>query len=140
MRTPKRRTRGWALLISAALLAVVALVVVGCGGSTTTSTAATTATTSGGTETTAAGGGGGGSAVSISNFAFSPASITVKVGDTVTWTNQDSATHTVVADDGSFKSGDLGQGATFSFTFSKAGSFTYKCGIHPNMTGTVVVQ
>ena len=123
------------LLLSFALVALVALVALGCGGGTTTTTAAApTETTTGGTT------GGGGSAVSISNFAFDPTSITIKVGDAVSWTNNDSATHTVVAVDGSFKSGDLGQGATFENTFTTAGTFAYKCSIHPNMTGTVVVQ
>jgi plastocyanin len=58
----------------------------------------------------------------------------------VKWTNQDSAAHTVTADDGSFDSGQMAQGATFSFTFSKAGTFSYKCGNHPTMLGKVVVQ
>ena len=134
-------------LVPMALLVLTALVIVGCGGSTTTTTAApvettagggTATTVSGGTETTA--GSGATNAVSIQNFAFSPSSLTVKVGDTVMWTNSDSATHTVVAGDGSFKSGNLGQGASYQFTFKAAGTYAYKCGIHPSMTGTVVVQ
>lgn len=78
--------------------------------------------------------------VQISGFAFNPGTLTVKVGDTVTWTNMDSATHTVVADDGSFQSGQLATGSTFQFTFTKAGTFTYKCGIHASMLGTIIVQ
>jgi len=81
----------------------------------------------------------GDSAVDIKGFAFSPASLEVAAGTTVTWTNSDSATHTVTADDGSFDSGDLANGATFSFTFDTAGTFTYHCNIHPNMTATIVV-
>lgn len=79
--------------------------------------------------------------VTIANFAFSPASITVKKGTTVTWTNQDSATHTVTEMDGQDgpKSGDLSQGQTFTFTYNTAGTFKYHCSIHPNMTGTVTV-
>lgn len=78
--------------------------------------------------------------VSIANFAFSPASVNVNVGDTVTWTNQDSSAHTVTSDTpGVFGSGQLAQGQTFQFTFSQAGTFAYHCAIHPTMTGTVVV-
>jgi plastocyanin len=78
--------------------------------------------------------------VDISNFAFNPGSVTIKVGETVTWTNNDSASHNVKADDGSFASSTLGNGASFSYTFNTAGTFTYKCGFHAKMTGTVIVQ
>lgn len=141
------RRRVGTRLVPLALLVIAALVLVGCGSSTTTTTAAPVATTvgggsattvSGGTATTA--GSDTTNAVSIASFAFSPPSLTVKVGATVTWTNNDTVTHTVVADDGSFKSGDLGQGASYQFTFKTAGTYTYKCSIHPSMTGTVVVQ
>ena len=81
-----------------------------------------------------------GSAVTVANFSFQPATITVPVGTTVTWTNTDSAGHTVAADDGSFTSGTLGTGAMFSQTFSTAGTFAYHCSIHASMTGTVVVH
>jgi plastocyanin len=83
---------------------------------------------------------GAASAATIKNFAFSPASVTVAVGSTVTWTNQDAASHTVTADDGSFDSKVIGTGASFSETFSKAGTYTYHCSIHKSMTATVVVQ
>ena len=82
----------------------------------------------------------GGDAVAIKDFAFAPASLTVAAGSTVTWTNEDGAAHTATADDGSFDSGSLATGATFSQTFDTAGSFPYKCAIHPNMTGTIEVQ
>jgi plastocyanin len=78
--------------------------------------------------------------VDISGFAFNPGTITIKVGQTVTWTNNDSASHNVKADDGSFASSTLGNGASFSYTFNTAGTYTYKCGFHANMLGTVVVQ
>jgi len=92
--------------------------------------------------TPAAGGGGGGSssAVTIQNFAFNPGSLTVAVGTTVTWTNQDSAGHTVTADDGSFGSDTLATGATFTQTFSKAGTVAYHCNIHKTMKATIVVH
>jgi predicted lipoprotein with Yx(FWY)xxD motif/plastocyanin len=79
-------------------------------------------------------------AVTIANFAFDAPSITIAVGASVTWTNNDSVAHTVTADDGSFDSGNLDSGKTFSFTFTKAGTYTYHCAIHPNMTGTIVVK
>jgi plastocyanin len=81
----------------------------------------------------------GSAAVKISGYAFDPASTTVKVGTTVTWTNQDSATHNVLADDKSFASNDLRKGDTFKFTFSKPGTYPYRCGFHANMKATIIV-
>ena len=81
----------------------------------------------------------GDAAVEIVDFSFSPGTIEVTVGTTVTWTNNDSAPHTVTADDGAFDSGEIAQGGTFSFTFDTAGTYTYFCEIHPDMTGSVVV-
>src|SRR3954471_2307137 len=80
-----------------------------------------------------------GAAVTIVDFAFQPASLEVPAGTTVTWTNSGAATHTVTADNGAFDSGRLASGATFSQTFDTAGTFTYHCEIHPQMTGTIVV-
>lgn len=77
--------------------------------------------------------------VSIKDMAFSPKSVTVKKGSTIVWTNNDSTPHTVTATGGSFSSGTLGSGKTFSQTFNTVGTFTYKCTIHPDMTGTVIV-
>ena len=79
--------------------------------------------------------------VSISNFTFSPASITVKKGTKVTWTNNDSTTHTVTETDSQKgpDSGSMSRGATYSFTFDTAGTYHYHCNIHPQMTGTVTV-
>jgi plastocyanin len=77
--------------------------------------------------------------VTIAGFAFSPDALTVKVGTTVKWTNQDAAGHTVTADDNSWGSGNLEQGASFSFTFSQAGTFTYHCSVHPSMKATITV-
>ena len=70
---------------------------------------------------------------------FSPNPIEVKVGETVTWINDDSGRHTVTSKDGFFDSGMMGKGQSFSFTFDKAGEYTYHCEPHPNMVGTVVV-
>jgi plastocyanin len=80
-----------------------------------------------------------GNAVTIQNFSFQPGTITVKVGTTVTWTNQDTIGHTVTLDDGSATSGTLEHGQTYNQTFSKAGTFAYHCKIHPSMTATVTV-
>ncbi len=79
-------------------------------------------------------------AVQIANYSFSPASLTVKVGDSVTWTNGDSLGHSATADDGSFDTGVLSSGQSGSTTFSKAGTYTYHCSVHPSMKGTIVVQ
>lgn len=78
--------------------------------------------------------------VTIQNFAFGPATVTVNVGDTVSWTNQDDVGHTATADGGEFDTGILSQGQSGSATFDTAGTFTYFCQPHPNMKGTVVVQ
>jgi plastocyanin len=79
-------------------------------------------------------------AVGINNFAFSPGSATVPVGTRVVWTNmQAGVPHTVTSDTGLFDSGMMAPNATFSFTFSTAGTFPYHCNVHPNMHGTVVV-
>ena len=77
--------------------------------------------------------------VTLSNFAFSPATITIPVGATVIWTNKDSTTHTITSDDSFFDSGNLSPGKTFSFTFRQTGTYPYRCSIHPSMTGKVVV-
>lgn len=81
-------------------------------------------------------------AVEISNFAYSPATLTVKVGTTVTWTNKDSARHDVAADDESSDAPSselLGRGESYSFTFKKAGTYSYHCTPHPNMQAKVIV-
>ena len=76
--------------------------------------------------------------VSISSSAFSPANLTIKAGDTVTWTNSDNAAHTVTGAD--FDSGGLVHGEKYSHTFDKTGTFDYACRFHPSMMGRVTVQ
>ena len=146
------------MLTTFTLFLVAATLVAGCagddtggaasGGEPATTTTAAPATTQGGDTGGGRGdyGGGGGSggqaakgAVRIADFAFAPDSRDVKVGDSVKWTNQGGATHTVTADDGAFDSGNLAGGKSFSFTFDQAGTFAYHCKIHQRMTGTVVV-
>jgi plastocyanin len=78
--------------------------------------------------------------VSIDNFSFSPATLTVLAGTTVTWTNRDDIPHTVVNNDKTFKSKVLDTDEKFSYTFAKAGSYPYFCSIHPMMTGKVIVK
>jgi plastocyanin len=77
--------------------------------------------------------------VAIKNFAFSPATVAVKVGTTVTWTNGDQDPHTATATGGAFKSPTLNSGDTFRYTFTQPGRYEYLCTIHPFMTATVVV-
>jgi plastocyanin len=79
-------------------------------------------------------------AVKIDNFVFGPQTITVPVGTTVTWTNSDDIPHTAVSTDGVFKSKVMDTDETFSYTFTKAGTYSYYCSVHPKMTGKVVVQ
>ncbi len=76
--------------------------------------------------------------ISIEDSSFMPKAMTVKVGDTVQWTNVDSMAHTVTSE--TFDSGSLVQSGTFSYTFDKAGTFDYKCSLHPSMSGTINVQ
>ena len=80
--------------------------------------------------------------VTIDNYTFSPGTLTVPVGTTVTWTNRDFDVHTVTADDTppTFKSAGLDTDDTFSFTFNKAGTYAYHCSLHPHMTGKIFVQ
>jgi plastocyanin len=79
-------------------------------------------------------------AVKIDNFVFGPQAITVPVGTTVTWTNSDDIPHTAVSTDGMFKSKVMDTDEKFSYTFTKAGTYSYYCSVHPKMTGQVVVK
>jgi plastocyanin len=79
-------------------------------------------------------------AVVIKNFMFSPMSLTIKAGSTVTWKNLDGEPHTVVNDAGVFRSAALDQNDTYQFKFDKPGVYKIFCGIHPNMKETITVQ
>jgi plastocyanin len=96
-------------------------------------TLATTACGGSGSGSTATPASGGDKTVTISNFEFSPDTLQVKVGDTVTVRNKDSAEHTVTAADGSFDTGRFASG-TKTFTVTKAGRFEFSCNVHPYMT------
>jgi plastocyanin len=123
--------RSLALLVACLALT---LMIAGCGGD------------DGGSEPESqpapqAEGEGGGAVVTLQNIKFNPAEVTIKVGNSVTWTNDDSVGHDVNGD--GFSSGDPGGlqgGDTFQHTFDTAGSFDYVCQVHPGMKGTVVVQ
>jgi plastocyanin len=78
--------------------------------------------------------------VSAKNFMFSPATITVKAGATVTWLNLDEEPHTVFSNTGLFRSSALDTKESFTFTFDKPGTYHYLCTIHPQMQGTIVVE
>ena len=79
--------------------------------------------------------------IKIDNFSFTPQTLTVSAGTQVTWTNQDDIPHTVVSEDKTtFKSHALDTDEKFSFTFTKPGTYTYFCSIHPKMTAHIVVQ
>lgn len=138
MRTLRTTTFGATAIAAIAALLVVA----GCGSS-----------NGGGAQSSAsASPAGGGAAVAIENFAFTPQTLTVKTGTTVTWTNNDGAPHTVASADsisidakatGLFESGNLGKGDTFSFTFKESGTYFYVCTLHagePAMHGEIVVS
>jgi plastocyanin len=129
----ERSYKSYLLIIAVFLM--ISVVLVGC-----TSTAKTSTTASGAaTSTTAPGNTGSKNEIIIESNAFKPDSLTIKIGDTVTWTNKDSYSHTVKGKNGEFDSGDMPSGAKFSFTFAKEGTIDYICGIHTFMTGKIIV-
>jgi len=81
------------------------------------------------------------SAVSIDNFTFTPQTLTVKAGTTVTWTNRDDIPHGIASDNNAFRrSKALDTDDKFAFTFTTPGTYKYFCYVHPHMTGTILVQ
>jgi len=122
-----------------ALCAVVALAAAGCGSSNNSSTSSGSSSGAS-TSTPAASSSGGGVAIKMQNIAFDPKSVTVKVGQKVTWTNDDTVDHNVTSQSGeTIKSDNFGKGGTFSFTPTKAGTIKYVCTLHPGMTATLTV-
>jgi plastocyanin len=131
------RTRTTILILLLALAAVVALAATACSSSTGSTTSSPPAT-SGGAATSTPSTSGGATTIVEKNFAFSPSNATVKVGDTVTFKNQDTVAHRV-----DVNGKDLGlqnPGADVTWTADKAGTFPVKCLIHPSMTGQITVQ
>ena len=116
------------------LCAAGALAAAGCGSSNNSSSTSTPAASSSSSSSS------GGVAIKMQNIAFDPKSVTVKVGQKVTWTNDDSVDHNVTSQSGeTIKSQNFGKGATFSFTPTKAGTIKYVCTIHPGMDATLTV-
>jgi|RhiMetdeSRZDD1v2_1073273.scaffolds.fasta_scaffold33681_5 plastocyanin len=130
--TTMRRLVGPLLLVAA--VAIIAAACNGTGpsayGAPASTATTTTASTTAATATNAA---------TIKGFSFQPDVLKVKVGAKVTWTNDDTVAHTVTADTNSFASGNLQPGGSFSFTFTRPGTYAYHCSIHPSMHGSVVV-
>lgn len=118
------------ILVGLSLLSAV-LVLGGCG-------TPSSAPAPGSTNTAPAKESTSSNAVNIQNFAFNPATLTVKKGATVTWTNSDSAPHQIKS--ATFNSDRLDKGQSFSSTFNDAGTFDYSCAIHPSMVGKIIVQ
>jgi len=116
-----------------ALFILVSMFAAACGSSSSSSTTAPTTTT--GTPVSIVSG-----SSTLTTTAYSPNPVTVAVGGTVTWTNNDSVAHNSVANNGAWTSGTIAPGGSFSMTFPSAGSFPYHCSIHPGMVGTVTVQ
>ena len=110
-------------------------------GTSATTAKAITSGTAGSTASVLSGTAAATKTVMIQNYAYSPASLTINVGDTVTWTNMDTAPHTVTVTSGpvKFSSGNLAKGESFSYTFTKAGSYQYYCAVHPDMVASVTV-
>lgn len=128
--------------IALLLFALLALAAAGCGGGSSNDNSS--ASSSPNTQPAPAqGGSGGGSAssgevtVEMKNYAFSPKSVTVKVGQTVKWTNEDNAPHNATGD--GIKTDTVNKGGTVTYKATKAGTFNYICTIHPYMKGTVTV-
>jgi plastocyanin len=117
------------ILAPALVIVLTALALTGCS-SPAPSGGSTGGTTTGGASKTAS--------VEIKEFAFQPPSVEIAAGGTVKWTNADAATHTVKGD--GWASGDLAQGASFEHAFAATGRYPYTCGVHPSMTGEVVVR
>ena len=126
--TTMRRLVGPLLLVTA--VAIIAAACNGTGSTAYGAPASTAATTTAATAPNAA---------TIKGFSFQPDVLKVKVGAKVTWTNDDTVAHTVTADTNSFASGNLQPAGSFSFTFTRPGTYAYHCSIHPSMHGNVVV-
>jgi plastocyanin len=126
------------------LAAASALAVAGCGSSDDNSSSSTSTPAASSSSTTAAAtpaASGKGVDISMKNIAFDPQSVTAKVGQTVTWTNDDSVDHNVVATAGeSFKSSNFGQGGTYAYKLDKPGTIKYVCTLHPGMDGTIIAK
>lgn len=123
------------LSITLALAAIVSFAAAGCGSSSTAPSSPPPGNGSGGTPVSIVRG-----ALDLTTTAYAPNPLTVAVGTSVTWTNNDTTVHTSTANDGSWNSGTMAPGASFTRTFASAGTFAYHCTIHPGMVASVTVQ
>lgn len=137
--SPRRRS-GRRLVLLGALIGATGLAACG-GGDDSTPAPASAATAAPTAAATPAKSSASVTEGRIADFAFSPADVEVRVGDKITWTNDDAVPHTVTATSGAdFDSGTLAQGASFTFEAEKAGTIGYFCAIHPSMKGTITVR
>jgi plastocyanin len=124
---PVQRSFLTLLILGAGVLALA-----GCGGSGGGGGSGASATTATSTR--------GGVRVVMKDIAFDPRAVTARVGQTITWVNDDDVLHDAVAKDGTFESSLFGKGKSFSWTPTRAGTIAYVCTVHPGMTGTVTVR
>jgi plastocyanin len=137
MREPAGRSRGGAVV----LVLAAALLLAACGGGGSGSASGSAGGSAGSASSAGSRTAQSTNSITISNFMFSPMSVSVAPGSTVSVTNKDSVTHTLTATGGKFETGDIGGGQTKTFTApAKAGTYSYICGIHQYMMGTVVVR
>ena len=128
----QRRPHAAVFALALALAVVVVAAVAGCSGGGAASAPTAPAGASSGAAT------GGGTTINEQDFAFGPNTLTVKVGDTVTFTNSDSVAHNVKIDGQVLGAQNLGQSKTWKAT--TGGSFPFSCTLHPSMTGQITVQ
>jgi plastocyanin len=134
------------LLLFTAIIGMTLLTACGddSGSDSSSDAVATTAADAAGANTTSGSGGGaaagGGASVVAADLAFNPAELTVAVGETITFTNNDGFAHTFTADNGEFDSDNVDSGGTFEFTPEAAGEIPFHCKIHSNMKGTITVE
>jgi plastocyanin len=122
----------------AVIILVTSICITACGsGGGSPSTPSATPTPAPAGSTTAAIPSG---ASTLTTTAFGANPLTISVGTTISWLNDDSTTHTSTADGNQWTSGDIPPGGRFNFTFASVGRFAYHCQLHPGMTGTIVVQ
>jgi len=137
----------WGLAL---MMLIASLLLVACGDDSSETTTTTTTEDNAAAPTDAESDAGGNAPapsgdavrsakVEIVDFAYDPDPVTIEAGGKVIWQNMDSAPHTATADDGSFDTGDLGEGKLKSESFKRAGAYSYFCEIHPGMKGTVRV-
>ncbi len=132
------------LMVAVALVVIIIIIgVVAAGGKKTITPATSQSANNSASSTSQPSSSTAAAKVTIKDYMFEPMSLKIKVGDTVTWTNMDSVHHNVVADSPSTSSPNgplIGQGESYSFKFTKAGTYSFHCQPHPYMHGTIVVE